>query len=388
MFDSNKIEDLRTSLRHWFQLNGRHWIPWKLNNHGELPKAKEKLPVYPIWIAEVMLQQTQLKVVIPFLEKWMYSFPGLVDVASASEQKVLLHWEGLGYYARAHRIHKASNNLINIMTKTKKLEEYIWPNDMKTWMNLPGIGRTTAASILSSAFDQPEAILDGNVKRIISRLLGIKILSLKDLDILWQLSVKLLDHNYPRDFNQSMMDLGATICTKSKPKCIKCPLKSYCVAYNKLEIKQFPLVLSRKVQKMEVIGVGIIMNNLGEVLIDKRTKQQSMAGMWEFPGGKKEKDESIENTIIRELDEELGVKVQIVDKIIEFEHCYTHKKLHFVVHICKIISGDPQPLESLEIKWVNPTELGNYPFPSANKTMIAALKNYLDCSSNKHILES
>ncbi len=351
-----------------------------------MPKNKECLPVYPIWIAEVMLQQTQLKVVLPYWEKWMEAFPDLVDLSSALNQEVLLFWQGLGYYSRAHRLHKASKDLVQILWNKNCCDNDLWPMDIDTWMSLPGIGRTTAASILSSAFDIPEAILDGNVKRILSRLVGKQEPLSNNSKQLWELSIGLLDHNQPRNFNQALMDLGATICTKNSPKCDICPWKSFCLAYDQGNTGIIPLSKPSKVLKKLVIGLGIVFNDSGEVLIDQRLNNTSMAGMWEFPGGKKEEDEVIKNTISRELLEELGVEVKVGKKLIEFDHFYTHKKLHFVVHFCSIISGMPKALASIQIKWVKPDELINYPFPAANKRIIDALENYLLLSKDKLIL--
>ena len=380
-----KIEELRFSLLQWFDLNGRHWIPWKLNADGLLPKEQEILPVYPIFVAEVMLQQTQLKVVLPFWEKWIEAFPTLLDLALASEEDILLHWQGLGYYSRVHRMHSASKQLIQILGNHYSIEKDLWPTDIDSWITLPGIGRTTAASIISSAFNVPQAILDGNVIRILARLFGMKEVIPNHIESFWELSMLLLDHQSPRNFNQALMDLGATICTRNKPKCSDCPLQNYCFAYDEGDPLKFPLRKPRKVMQSLVIGIGIVINNSGQVLIDQRQSNQSMAGLWEFPGGKNELDELIEDTIERELYEELGIKVKVKEKIIEFDHLYTNKKLHFVVYICKIISGNPKPLASVQIKWVLPSELSNYPFPAANQKMISALKSYLMIGKDKNL---
>ena len=126
-----------------------------------------------------------------------------------------------------------------------------------------------------------------------------------------------------------------------------------------------------------VIGIGLIFNNLGEVLIDQRHHHTKMGGLWEFPGGKKEEGESIESTIIREIYEELAIQIIVQDKLIEFTHSYTHSDIHFVVYFCKLLHGEPKPLESLQLKWVHPNQLSDYPFPDANKKMISALQDYL-----------
>ncbi|WP_225866391.1 MULTISPECIES: 8-oxo-dGTP diphosphatase MutT [Prochlorococcus] len=382
----NQIEDMRSSLLNWFKLNGRHWIPWKVKSDGNVPKIQEKLPVYPIWVAEVMLQQTQLKVVLPYWEKWMRTFPILPDFAHALDHEVLLLWQGLGYYSRAHRMHQASKKLLDIIGHADSLDPDSWPSDIDSWIALPGIGRNTAASIISSAFNVPASLLDGNVKRILARLIGSKKILSKDSARLWKLSDLLLDNHEPRNFNQALMDLGSTVCTIKSPKCCCCPWKKYCLAYHQGNPTEFPIKGPKKLLPDFVIGIGLIFNDLGEILIAQRKSNQSMGGMWEFPGGKQEEGESIEYTIIRELQEELGIKVRVGNILLEFDHSYTHKKLHFVVYFCELISGVPKPLASLQLKWVKSHELVNYPFPAANKKMISALKKYLLLSKDSEAL--
>lgn len=383
MENPQKIDALRSTLLQWFKSNGRHYIPWKLTKDGTLPNENQYLAVYPILVAEVMLQQTQLKVVLPYWEKWMLALPTLVDLAKAEEDKVLLLWQGLGYYSRARRLHVTSRILLNLIGIPNSLNPANWPKDLESWMNLPGIGRNTAGSIISSAFNLPSPLLDGNVKRVLTRLIGSTKTPNKDLARLWKLSDLLLDKNLPRTFNQALMDLGATICTKYNPICTNCPWQNYCSAYNSGNPENLPVKGQKLILSKAVIGVGLILNKNQDVLIDQRLDEGSMGGMWEFPGGKKEKDESIEMTIARELREELGVEVKVGKKLIEFDHSYTHKKLHFIVHLCELISGKPKPLSSQEVRWVKLSDLQNYPFPKANSYMISALKEYFLISKTK-----
>ncbi len=156
-------QDIQKNLLAWFKDNGRHWIPWKLKTDGSIPKSGESLSPYEIWIAEVMLQQTQLRVVIPYWERWMKRLPTLTDLAEADLQNVLLLWQGLGYYSRAKRIHHSSKLLVDFIGNKSCLNPSSWPVDIDEWLSLPGIGRSTAGSILSSAFDIPEPILDGKL---------------------------------------------------------------------------------------------------------------------------------------------------------------------------------------------------------------------------------
>ena len=176
---------------------------------GSSPAPTQHLNPYGIWIAEVMLQQTQLAVVRPYWQRWMQAFPTLEGLAAASLEQVRLQWQGLGYYSRARRLHEAAQQLV----------DQAWPRELEGWMALPGIGRTTAGSIVSSAFNAPEPILDGNVKRVLARLLAHPHPPARDTALFWRWSESLLDQQRPRDFNQALMDLGATVCTPRQPAC-------------------------------------------------------------------------------------------------------------------------------------------------------------------------
>ena len=371
-------QDIQNSLLQWFRANGRYWIPWKLKKDGSIPQLGESISPYKIWIAEVMLQQTQLKVVIPYWEKWMKAFPTLTYLAEADLEHLLMIWQGLGYYSRANRIHQSSKILIEFVGKNRDQDPHSWPNEVEQWISLPGIGRSTAGSIISSAFDLPTPILDGNVKRILSRLLAIERRTIKDDRKLWQFSSFLISKLSPRNFNQALMDLGAMICTPKKPSCSSCPLQNFCIAHIKYDPDDFPKKLMSKIKPLQEIGIGLVFNENGELLIDQRLESSSMGGMWEFPGGKKTSDESIEKTIERELNEELGIVVKVGAKLLSFEHNYTHKKLYFTVHFCEWLSGEPKPLVSQRLLWVSPERLYEFPFPAANAKIISELQKHLE----------
>ena len=377
-------QDIQNSLLEWFRDNGRHWIPWKLKPDGSIPKPGESISPYAIWIAEVMLQQTQLKIVIPYWEKWMKVFPSLTCLAEADLEKVLMVWQGLGYYSRANRIHQSSKILIEFVGKNRDQDPSIWPNLIDQWLSLPGIGKSTAGSIISSAFDLPTPILDGNVKRIFSRLLASRKTLIKDEKNLWKYSYFLISTLRPRDFNQALMDLGTNVCTPKKPNCLSCPLQNYCIAYIKYDPDNFPRKEMIKKKPFQEIGIGLVFNKNGEVLIDQRLESSSMGGMWEFPGGKKKSDEPIEKTIERELKEEIGIKVKLGTKLLSFEHSYTHKKLHFTIYICEWISGETKPLASQKLLWVFPDQLFDFPFPAANTKIISELHKHLGIENAKN----
>ena len=371
------FNEIQNELLIWFSGNGRFLIPWKLKKDGSRPEIGEILSPYEIWIAEVMLQQTQFKVVLRYWQKWMITFPNLLALAEADEQEVLMLWQGLGYYSRAKRLHESSKILVNLIGKNNISDLSFWPVELDQWMALPGIGRTTAGSIISSAFDFPLPILDGNVRRILSRLFATNKSNLQDSKRLWTLSERLVPNHNPRDFNQALMDLGAIVCTSNKPKCNFCPIQNYCLAFLKYDPRDFPKKDLKKVILFQEIGLALIFNKDGELLIDQRLDSVSMGGMWEFPGGKKESDESIEQTIKREIKEEIGIDIKLREKLLSFEHTYSHKKLSFTVYICDFLSGKPRALASQKLLWVKPNRLLKFPFPAANKKIIFALFKHL-----------
>jgi A/G-specific adenine glycosylase len=212
-FPALQVNQLRRSLLQWYAEQGRD-LPWR-----------QTTDPYPIWVSEIMLQQTQVKTVIPYYQRWLIQFPTIFQVAQANLQTVLKAWEGLGYYARGRNLHKTAQ----VVTQVYHGE---FPHQLEKVLALPGIGRTTAGGILSAAFNQPISILDGNVKRVLSRLIALPVIPTEALTELWALSDRLLDPDHPRDFNQALMDLGATICIRSQAKCGECPWNFACEAYN------------------------------------------------------------------------------------------------------------------------------------------------------------
>ena len=346
---------LRQSLLSWYSTQGRD-LPWRRSRDP-----------YEIWVSEIMLQQTQVKTVIPYYERWLKALPTVQDLAAASQQQVLKLWEGLGYYARARNLHAAAQQIVSEFGGT-------FPSTLERAIALKGIGRTTAGGILSAAFDQPVAILDGNVKRVLSRLVALPAPPAKAIDRLWTLSEQVLDRQHPRDFNQAFMDLGATICTRHNPACLLCPWQGMCAAYNQNAVSRFPMTDSKKPVPHKHIGVAVISDGQGKILIDRRKQEGLLGGLWEFPGGKIEPGESVEECVSREIKEELGIEIEVGDRLITIDHAYTHFKVTLNVFNCTHLSGEPQPIECDEVKWVTLDEIDEYPFPKANGQIIAAIK--------------
>ena len=348
-------QHLRQALLSWYARQGRD-LPWRQTRDP-----------YAIWVSEIMLQQTQVKTVIPYYERWLQTFPTVQALAQASQQQVLKQWEGLGYYARARNLHQAAQQVVSDYGGQ-------FPQQLEAAIALKGIGRTTAGGILSAAFNQPTPILDGNVKRVLARLVALPAVPNKALKPLWSLSTQLLDPHQPRDFNQAIMDLGATLCTRHHPTCLRCPWQSQCAAYNQNAVSDFPMTESRKPIPHKQIGVAVITDDQGKILIDRRKQEGLLGGLWEFPGGKIEPGESFEDCVVREIKEELGIDIAVQDRLITIDHAYTHFKVTLNVFNCTHLSGEPQPIECDEIKWVTLGEIDDYPFPKANGQIIDAIK--------------
>lgn len=356
-FQQLPLVSLRRSLLTWYATSGRS-LPWR-----------ETQDPYQIWVSEIMLQQTQVKTVIPYYQRWMEQFPTVKVLAQADQQQVLKVWQGLGYYARARNLHRAAQEVVEKFGGQ-------FPKSLEAAIALPGIGRTTAGGILSAAFNQPVPILDGNVKRVLTRLIALERSPNKALKLLWQLSTNLLDLQQPRDFNQALMDLGATVCTPKNPACLLCPWKEPCLAYNLNMQNELPISESRAPLPHKKIGVAVIWDDQGKILIDRRRQEGLLGGLWEFPGGKIEPEETVEACIKREIQEELGIEVEVGDRLITIDHTYTHFHVTLNVHHCRHLSGEPQPIECDEIRWVTLAEIDQFPFPKANVQIIQALHEF------------
>lgn len=324
---------------------------------------------YKIWISEIMLQQTRVDTVIPYYHRFIDAFPDMAALAKADQQKVLKLWEGLGYYSRARNMHKASKDVQYRLNG-------VFPDTYNDLLRLKGIGPYTAAAISSIAFNEKQAVVDGNVIRVLSRFFGIR-------DDVRQSSVKkeiqeladecIPDEN-PGDFNQALMELGAIVCTPSKPDCGSCPLSLKCVAYNSAQTDTIPYKSKKKKIPHHQIGVGMISDSRQRLLIALRPDEAMLGGLWEFPGGKQKKGESIEETVKRELKEELGVEVLVKEKFMHLKHAYSHFRITLHAYWCVIENGTPKPRSSNALDWVTLDDITEYPFPKANKTLIEKLQ--------------
>jgi A/G-specific adenine glycosylase len=251
----------------WFDQHGRKDLPWQQN-----PTP------YRVWVSEVMLQQTQVATVIPYYERFVQRFPDVQTLADAPLDDVLKHWEGLGYYSRARNLHKAAQLVCHHHAGE-------FPTDMNGMEALPGIGRSTAGAILSLSHGQAHAILDGNVKRVLARYHAVAGWPGESgtLQTLWAYAEQHLPTTRNADYTQVMMDMGATLCTRSKPLCLLCPLQSGCQAFQQGQPQAYPGKRPAK-QLPEKTAIALLLHNPdGEILLQKRPPTGIWGGLWSFP---------------------------------------------------------------------------------------------------------
>ncbi len=342
-------------------------LRWYRKERRDLPWRRSRDP-YAIWVSEIMLQQTQVKTVLPYFERWMQAFPTVKDLATAPESKVLKLWEGLGYYSRARNLQKSA-----ILVKDQYAGNL--PSTRKEILALPGIGPYTAGAILSIAFGVRASVLDGNVKRVLSRLRRLKEngKTSKSEKRLWAEAERILPEKDVGDFNQALMELGAQVCIPQKPHCMICPLKKLCQAHLKADVQNFPPPKPQPVIKKIDVSAAVLFRR-GKIYIQQRVEKGLMAGLWEFPGGKIEKNESPEKCIVREIREELGLEMTIEEKLIVIRHSYTQFRVTLHVFKGRLFPGKITPTACQNWKWVALKELEIYPFPSANVKIIKLLE--------------
>ena len=347
-------------------------LNWYDNQCYNFPWRKN-IKVYNVWISEIMLQQTQAKTVIPYYKKWINKYPNFLTIKNANINDLLKLWEGLGYYNRVHNFYKAS-----ILINTKYSNKI--PNSYNEFIKLPGVGPYIAAAISSICFNEIRPAIDGNIVRVISRLESINLIFPKSKKIIFYFLEKIISHQRPGDFNQALMDLGREICKPKQPLCNICPLKLLCSSYSNNSVHKYPIKKEKTTLPKYNVAIGIIWHKK-KILISKRKKNVLLAGLWEFPGGKIEKNESPAECVVREAYEELNVNIKIINFFIKIQHAYSHFKIEMHVFQCKFISGNPKAKGCDDWKWIDPIEVKNYVFPKSCHKIF----NILNWNNNDYI---
>ncbi len=342
-------------------------LSWYDHAAADLPWRRTSNP-YAIWLSEIMLQQTQVDTVIPYYERFLTSFPTVESLADAPLEDVLKQWEGLGYYSRARNLHRAAQIVAHDLGG-------IFPTTAEGLQQLPGIGRYTAGAIASIAFGQVAPVLDGNVIRVFSRLIDLEadVTQTNTKAQLWKLAENWLPDNRAGDYNQALMELGRTVCKPRNPLCETCPVQRHCRAYAHGTQAERPVKTRRAPTPHYDVTAGIIWNERGFLLIAQRPLDGLLGGLWEFPGGKQEADETLEECLKRELQEELAIQVEVGELFTVVKHAFTHFKITLHAFTCQYASGPPQTIGVRDFAWVKPADLEQYSFGKADREIIQAL---------------
>jgi A/G-specific adenine glycosylase len=355
--------DLATPLLDWF---ARH--------AADLPWRRTRDP-YRVWLSEIMLQQTQIETVIPYYERFLARYPTVHDLAAAPMDDVLKAWEGLGYYSRAR-------NLQQTAQQVSQQHGGNFPCDVTGLLALPGIGRYTAGAIASICCDTRAPVLDGNVIRVFARLLDLPddVTQTSTQKMLWQMAEELLPETQVGNYNQALMELGQIVCTPRNPKCGICPVRHLCRAYVNGTQAERPVKKKKAATPHYDVAAGIIYDSNERLLIAQRPNDGLLGGLWEFPGGKQEANETLPECLKRELREELAIEVDVGGLFVKVQHAFTHFKITLHAFECQYQGATPphstpQLLGAQAYQWVTLPECEKYSFGKADRQVIAALQN-------------
>ncbi len=352
----------------------RDLLAWYQTHRRDLPWRRTRDP-YRIWISEVMLQQTQVATVIPYYQRFLESFPDLAALARADIQTVLKHWEGLGYYRRAHHLHQAARELVR--TGKGRL-----PDQHEAFRALPGVGDYIANAVMSIAFELPRAVVDGNVKRVLSRLGGIPDAVNRPAAhrIFQRAADRLLDRGEPGSFNQALMELGALVCTPRRPNCPDCPWQTRCFARLNGRTDDFPRRIRKNPIPQHAMVAGILCHR-NRLLIVQRPSEGLLAGLWEFPGGRRNRNESAPAACRRVLHQTTGLVASADQKLVRVHHAYTHFKIVLDLYLCHKVSGRVRLNGRQAFRWIRPNELDAFPFTGVCKKTFSKLAPDRLCST-------
>lgn len=357
------MQRFRRNLRRWYGKHARD-LPWR----------SSRVP-YRVWISEIMLQQTTVTAVVPYFNKFMDRFPDVATLASAEESEVLRHWEGLGYYSRARNIHKTARRIVAEFDGQ-------FPRDVQTLEQLQGIGRYTAGAIASLAFDLPAPIVEANTLRLYSRLLGLTSdpRSTSGQKTLWEFAARIVPRHKPGEFNQALMDIGATVCSPSEPDCGRCPVKSCCAAFAAGKQTEIPLQAART-KITAVTEAAVALDREGCFLLCRQPEGQRWAGLWDFPrfscGDKhakitKQRLGRIKSTLQRETEKLVGAEVEIGEMLDQHNHSVTRYRIHLLYFGGVLLSRSSIKPED-EHAWVSPDEFENYPLSVTGRRLAQLL---------------
>jgi A/G-specific adenine glycosylase len=323
---------LRRRLLAWFDRHGRKDLPWQRSRDP-----------YRIWVSEIMLQQTQVSTVVPYYERFLKRFPDVQTLARAKLDSVLHHWTGLGYYARARNLKRAAEKIVSE-------HDGHFPRHIEAVAALPGIGRSTAGAILAFAFQQRHPILDGNVKRVLTRLHVIEtpVLQRDTEKALWALAERYTPKTRVADYTQAIMDLGATLCRTRKPDCPACPLQQDCAAHARGQPERFPVRSARKPLPVKKVAMLMIRDACGQVLLTQRPPVGVWGGLWGFP------ECAPDASATGHCRATLGLRIKTETPWPVRRHGFSHFHLHITPIPARLTGASQQVMECVPAVWYNP----------------------------------
>lgn len=343
------MSDFASRLIEWQRRAGRHDLPWQGSRDP-----------YRVWLSEIMLQQTQVVTVIPYYQRFVARFADVASLAAASLDEVLAHWSGLGYYSRARNLHAAAQK---IMTDF----DGCFPQKIDEIVSLPGIGRSTAAAIAAFCFNARAAILDGNVKRVLARQFGIAgYPGEKGIETrLWALAESLLPPAEVDVYTQALMDMGATLCSRSRPRCAACPVAASCVALGTQQVASLPTPKPKKTVPQKSTRF-VILHHAGRIWLQQRPPSGIWGGLWSFP------ELAMEEDVLAVCSERWHLPVAATRELPDFRHVFSHFSLHIAPQLVEVVSL-PLAVNEASGCWMRPDEAlaAGIPAP-VRKVLIAA----------------
>jgi A/G-specific adenine glycosylase len=345
------IEGFREDLIGWFEEEKRD-LPWRQDQDP-----------YKVWVSEIMLQQTRVDTVIPYFNRFIDQFPTIEALSMADEEKVLKAWEGLGYYSRARNLHSA----------VKEVQEKYGgkvPNEPKEISTLRGVGPYTAGAILSIAYGVPEPAVDGNVMRVLSRILWIEddIAKPATRKIFEEAVRKMISQENPSYFNQALMELGALVCTPTSPSCLLCPVREHCIAFHEGIQQELPVKTKNKKQREVHLAAAVLKDENGSTFIHKRKPDGLLANLWEFPNIEIHLPYKTEKEQLKEaLETEFGAEVILGKMVGKIEHVFSHLIWKIHVYEGKLLAVKDQ---KEDVKVVTAQEIEQYPFPVSHQKIM------------------
>ena len=349
-------------------------LAWYEVEARDLPWRRTRDP-YAILVSEVMLQQTRVETVIPYYVRFLRAYPTVGALAGAPIDDVLKLWEGLGYYRRAHNLHRAVREIGARHSGTV-------PADLALLRALPGIGPYTAAAVTSIAFGGDEPVLDGNVVRVLTRVSCVAddAARASTRRTLADFARSLVPSGRAGDFNQAIMDLGARVCLPRRPRCDACPIERDCRAHRRGEESLFPVRAAKRPIPHRDVVAGVVWEKGHEpsdpgarVLLAQREADDMLGGLWEFPGGTVEEGETLADALRRELREELGIEINVGPLFLTVEHAYTHFRMTLHVFQCRHTKRAPRAIGCAAFAWASPKGIGNFALSVADQKVARTL---------------